>query len=501
MKSNNLYTFTREVPNNVQGLYMKSLFDMEDEMRIRKEEIEMIEGIVSELENNNACEDIFDNWFYSFSIPQIGKEFDLLKIDANKIAVNIELKSQLVSEEKIREQLEKNQYYLSNIAEELYCFTIIKSETSENIIYKYETTLKEASFEEVIESVLKIKNPITKGIEELFRSRDYLISPINSPGKFLGGRYYLNNQQLEIKSKIIKSIEEDKCFWGILGDAGTGKTLLIYDIAVTLANEIRVCIIHSGILSEGHIYLNKELKNIDIISAKYFKENYLYDYDLIIIDECQRIYQLTLKNIVNSYVDGNIIGVICAYDPKQSLAISEIKRNNTGFLRELEFFREESLGTRIRTNKEIMSFIRNMLRLSDKPRGHIEYSNIDIIWANDIEEAYIILDKYKSDGYEFLTYTPSNYVSNSIDSYSNNMNSHRIIGQEFDSVVIFMDDNFRYSSDGDLEGKIHPNPDYLFPKLFYQNITRAREKICIIVIDNEDLFDKLLRIKEHCLES
>ena len=45
---------------------------------------------------------IFENWFYSFAIPQIGKEFDLIKIGKNRVTVNLELKSQNVYEEKIR---------------------------------------------------------------------------------------------------------------------------------------------------------------------------------------------------------------------------------------------------------------------------------------------------------------------------------------------------------------------------------------------------------------
>lgn len=60
-----------------------------------------------------------------------------------------------------------------------------------------------------------------------------------------------------------------------------------------------------------------------------------------------------------------------------------------------------------------------------------------------------------------------------------------------------MDNNFRHSATGELQGREHPNPDYLFAKLFYQNITRAREKMCIIVLNNEELFDTLLMIKEH----
>lgn len=50
--------------------------------------------------------------FYSFQIPKLGKEFDLLQIKDDQI-VNIELKSGSVSDEAIRRQLIQNRYYLS----------------------------------------------------------------------------------------------------------------------------------------------------------------------------------------------------------------------------------------------------------------------------------------------------------------------------------------------------------------------------------------------------
>ena len=43
-------------------------------------------------------------FFYSFQIPRLGKEFDLLQIKDEQI-VNIELKSGAVSDETIRKQL------------------------------------------------------------------------------------------------------------------------------------------------------------------------------------------------------------------------------------------------------------------------------------------------------------------------------------------------------------------------------------------------------------
>lgn len=61
---------------------------------------------------------------------------------------------------------------------------------------------------------------------------------------------------------------------------------------------------------------------------------------------------------------------------------------------------------------------------------------------------------------------------------------------------MLMDASFFYSEDGELQGVPHPNPDYLYPNLFYQGITRVREKLAIIVVDNFELFSKIATILE-----
>lgn len=39
----------------------------------------------------------------------------------------------------------------------------------------------------------------------------------------------------------------------------------------------------------------------------------------------------------------------------------------------------------------------------------------------------------------------------------------------------------------------HPNPDYIFTKLLYQGLTRAREEI-LLIITNENILEKVLGI-------
>jgi superfamily I DNA/RNA helicase len=234
-----------------------------------------------------------------------------------------------------------------------------------------------------------------------------------------------------------------------------------------------------------------------IIEAKSVLKERLEQFDFICVDETQRLYGSALAIILELYNEGKIEGCIFSYDFMQCLSKREIRRNNPKKLRDIDGFKEMKLSDRIRTNKVIYSFIRTMLRLTEVPRKPMNYDCIDIVYANDITESDRLLRLYENKGYTFITFTPSQFVPNGIDHYSININSHQVIGQEFDNVVVIMDNNFRHNVDGDLEGKEHPNPDYLFARLFYQNISRTRERLCIIVLNNPKMFRQLLQIKEN----
>ena len=67
----------------------------------------------------------------------------------------------------------------------------------------------------------------------------------------------------------------------------------------------------------------------------------------------------------------------------------------------------------------------------------------------------------------------------------------RLIGIE---KTMLMDDSFYYDENGVLQGVPHPNPDYLYPNLFYQGITRVREKIALVIVNSPRLFEKISSI-------
>ncbi|WP_243023326.1 hypothetical protein [Clostridium sp. AM46-21] len=74
---------------------------------MKNAEIDTLKRFVNELLNWGIAIEDLDGFFYGFSIPQISKEFDLLKIFENDVVVNIELKSNDIAMDKIEYQLRK----------------------------------------------------------------------------------------------------------------------------------------------------------------------------------------------------------------------------------------------------------------------------------------------------------------------------------------------------------------------------------------------------------
>ena len=502
MKAVNLYLLTRQVAPDILSEFEYALSGRDKSIKCRPEEIDMISSIVDQFFLCGAAPHAYDGWFYAFTIPQIGKEFDLLRISEDRV-INIELKSQPVELRRVEKQLYQNRYYLGHLNKKIYSFTLIRDYGSMRVL-TYENGLRYSSFEEIISRIGE--NCRESGIEELFDPCFYLVSPINTPDRFLEKEYFLNNQQTSIRKSIMEADPERRLF-GIRGSAGTGKTLLLYDIAFAYGETRPTCIVHSGILSEGHQYLKEHADRVDLLPAKTVDRQTLEKYEVICVDETQRLYASVLDAILEVAEQG-AKRCVFAYDFSQALSKSEIRRNNPERLNRIEGFEEFRLKDRVRTNNEINSFIRNMLRLYDRPKRKMLYEDVDVLCANDTHEADLILRLYMSRGYQLITLFPANVNEDGsavtpgefdATNYEDATSSREVIGQEYDKVIVVMDSNFYYNEFGELAGRSQPDPDYLFTRLFYQNITRARSSLSFVVLNNPEVFETLIKIKNNRL--
>ena len=277
------------------------------------------------------------------------------------------------------------------------------------------------------------------------------------------------------------------------GGPGTGKTLLIYDIARELAKSQRILIVHSGILCEGHHELNKHLDNIRIIPAKELRLREIRDVDIVIVDEAHRLYTDTLDK-VDRWVRRAKTTCIFSYDAGQMLSYAERRRNTSEVIDQLCEGHIYRLTNKIRTNKELALFI-TCLRDLSKYRDEYSFPNVTVFFEPNKQTA---IDKAKSMeeyGYTYISYTPSLYNDRLNDQVWLH-NTHNVIGQEFEYVCMLLDDNFYYDKNGRLSGVTHPNPDYLFEQLLYQGLSRVRSKIALI-ITSESLLRKVLPLLKN----
>ena len=112
MKSVNLLSIIQAYKSldEAQFSKMKYYYGIDTKKGIRDYELNCIVTLINELLNDIDNIFVVDNYYIGFSIPQIGKEFDLLRFGKENI-INIELKTDSTIE-KIHQQQVRNYYYL-----------------------------------------------------------------------------------------------------------------------------------------------------------------------------------------------------------------------------------------------------------------------------------------------------------------------------------------------------------------------------------------------------
>lgn len=423
----------------------------------------------------------FSGFYVGYKIPQIGKEFDLLRFGQNSI-LNIELKS-TSDEDRIKKQLIRNKYYLSFLNRSVYAFTY-ESASDKLYFLNNNEMLVEVNAEFLAKKLNNQKLECRDDVDSFFNPSDYLVSPFNSTDKFLSNQYFLTQQQENVKNTILNSLgfTNSAKFISIIGGAGTGKTLLTYDIAKQLmVTGKNILIIHCGQLNDGQNKLNTMKWNI--IPIKKFSKKNLESYDVIMIDEVQRIYPQQLDKIIE-IVNENNKACIFSYDKSQTLSKKEANDDIDSKINLINSIDIYKLSEKIRTNKEIANFIK---MLFDEKRNleKSKNNNIEINYYSDNESAKSYLESLDENEWTVLRFTPSLHNNEFHEKYSdvNAEVSHAVIGQEFDNVAIAIDRYFSYDEDGKLD---YTGRAYYYPlKMLFQNITRARKKINLVIIKNE----------------
>lgn len=487
MKPINIYSLTRlNNPNTIQKLE-RQMSGRSHFLSIKEWEILGIRKLIDSLILVDSAASNY-SFFYSFQLPKLGKEFDLLMITEDYV-INIEIKSDNVSDIAIKKQLMQNRHYLATLGKTIYSYTFI-SEQNRLVRLTNTSKLIDSDWERLCRDLARSTNYYDGDIEDLFKEDKFLISPLTDPERFLQQEYFLTSQQKDIEKKIFKIITETKCcFQGFTGLPGTGKTILLYDLALKLSKNNRVCVLHFGSGPKEVELINKRLKRVDFFCCSGNIDTNLSfnNYSAILVDEGHRISHEYLKLIHDTASQLNI-PVIFSYDSEDEIAPCETRNTGNSILEELPNFTRYRLTNRIRVNKEISSFI-SLLMMPAKHRYYNAFPAISLSYANNFAEAEILIRDYIHNGYTYIK-------DSRIDSFSNI--SANILGveaatcKEFDKVLMVIDASIIYNEDGMLVSKvIDINQESCVRNLFH-GLNRGRSKIAIIIINNKRVMDTIL---------
>ncbi len=472
------------VPDALCATYEAQLSERDEPLdAIKQHEAESVCALADALLAHEALgRRIFEGYVFSFRIPQISAEFDLLKI-CDDAVINIELKSEDVGTDRIARQLKRNRHYLSPLERRVHLFTFVSNEGS---LFELDGNqhLQSTSFQRLAEVLAATDKPYQGVVEDLFAASNYLVSPLNDTRRFLEGSYFLTNHQAQIKASFVTSCVEATASsevapptFIVYGSAGTGKTLLLYDLARTLGKTRRACVIHCGQLCEGHRLLEQGQTSFAIVTPDEIEQQRLEECGAILVDEAQRLTTSQLERIVTRAAQARV-ALYLSLDRQQmpteanrDLAAERVVRTTCPHASIWE------LSRKIRTNRELVGFIRTLFDLRGS-RTTNRTNHVKVACASSAKGAQALVDAFRDDGYQYIAFAPIAGAPDVIQ-MADCPDTYTVVGQEFNAVVMAVGPSFS------MDNNLHR-------QLLYQGITRARSHIALVVYDNDEFLARVL---------
>ncbi|MBQ9322173.1 MAG: DUF2075 domain-containing protein [Eubacterium sp.] len=202
----------------------------------------------------------------------------------------------------------------------------------------------------------------------------------------------------------------------ITGSAGTGKTLLLFDLAIALSeNRKDVLFLHGGPLREGHLLINRRLRHVAVLSGTDYSPKDTHDaqgtpahashdrFAYIMSDEANRLSAGLLSSVL-SEAKRSRTPVILAYDPFSIRGLFSPLADAEEII-ETQKTHAFAFSGNIRINRPVYSFMRNLFCLKDVT-ARADYSCIDVLCAGNSCEEQLIADYYAAQGYHQIRLFP-----------------------------------------------------------------------------------------------
>lgn len=498
----NLVSFIESQTDDDIFQYYKQINHIEE---VNDTEIEAINKIFEKFkELEPSCMNgAFSGYFLGTKYTGVvSEEFDMLRFSNQKI-INIELKSTQIPEDRILRQLKRHSYLLSSISSdmEVSLYTFV-SETE--ILYKFDEVTEKLipiSFEQLFEDIPF--DFIEYNYLESLVDTSFIISPYSEPDRFFNNQYFLNNEQEQAKKKLIES---SKRYVGLKGAAGTGKSLILFDVAKELSNSGKkvLFIFCSAIYDLDTIQKINEQSNFQFIDIREFNNVLLSDYNIVIIDESQRLRQEQWNKLVEIVKSGEINKLILSVDNAQTLRPEERSLDIQGILSDEKYKNAveyvDCLTERVRTDIELSTFIRKFFNTQEKDLRVLDFPNVNAVY---FEHEYSARDFIKScienEGYVSIE-MPEKRVWLRDDQtrlpkfFGDSLDGFTVIGREYDKVLLPLTNRVTHNVDGKIAVPVEWGYSYLAENGLFQAITRVKKQLLLVVIKNKALFKTIQEI-------
>ena len=491
MRGTSLLTLSRglaTVPRELLPSFEAQISEREEPLdEVKPHEAACICAVVEELRAVGLLDaHHYAGFAYSFRIPQISSEFDLLKVSDDAV-LNIELKAEDVGEERVARQLRRNRHYLGPLARQIYAFTYVMAARSWFEMGE-DGALTNVDARRVVDVLRSMGRPYDGPMENLFRASDYLVSLLNDTEKFLASEYFLTNHQEQIKGSFLRACERarsaaEQPAYIVYGSAGTGKSLLLYDIAKSMSMCRRVCVVHCGVLVEGHRRLNDSQDSFEVVSAKGSERMDFSGFGAVLVDEAQRMWPSQLRGIVGTACRIGL-PLFVSLDRRQVLDAERERGNVEDVIGALiPQVRIWHLSRKVRTNRQLTGFVRTLFGL----RGHRPVTrtrHVKVAYAEGPAQASELVGAFRDEGFEYVRLGLEVPEELAIDGC---LTTNASVGQEFDRVVMAVGPEFVLGDEESRDKAIYRNH-------VFQGVTRARSDLALVVYDNPELLARLLQI-------
>lgn len=419
----------------------------------------------------------------------IREQFDILRFSEKSI-LNIELKSKLPKNglPEIKNQLIRHKLLLGLTEKKVDLVTFVKEEMK---IYKLSNTqdIEEITPLDLI-SMITDTYLATDILAEVDLST-MIVSPYVNPEKFVNHEYFLTDEQIQVRGRILKCKNNKMA---LIGGAGTGKTLLLLDLAKKyLKMNKQVILVFAGSLEN-----NSELESLfkfPVRQVNQVSEQELSTFDVILVDESQSLYKEAFDKLYNISEQTILFSV----DQQQTLHPIQKKLNIQKKLTEDVNVTEFKLRNKVRTDPVMSSFISKFLDLKDRTAQPFNFQNVKAVYFDSKELARDYLENLvKSDDYKSIELTPyttkSTYNIKRAKTYIGSKTVHHVIGREYDNVVVPLDEHYFYNADAKLDSNYPGYYPFLQDNSIFEAISRVKKHLVIVVINNPSLFIKIQEI-------